>query len=246
MRRVNPLALRQIRDRPRDPQGAVHRANGQAEARDGCFEKGEPGVIESTMLPKFLCREVRVAEPGRGRPSRRRAQPRRLDAPAHGRGVLAVARRAQLLPRQRPPSSRAGRCDRAAARRACARSGRARAVRSAQDAPRIAEEPAGARIHRGDEQHVARKDGGALRADDRDPALLERLADRLEHVAPELGQLVEKEDAPVGQRDFAGRRARAAADQPGARDAVVRRAEGRSRERPGAGRQRRRRPSGSA
>ena len=43
---------------------------------------------------------------------------------------------------------------------------------------------------------------------DRDAALLERLAERLEDVAIELGQLVEEQDALVGQRDLAGRQMR--------------------------------------
>ena len=60
---------------------------------------------------------------------------------------------------------------------------------------------------------------------DGDLAVLERLAQHLEHVAAELGQLVEEEHAVVRQRHLAGPRDGAAADQAGVGDGVVRRAE---------------------
>ena len=47
--------------------------------------------------------------------------------------------------------------------------------------------------------------------------LLERLAQRLEHVATELGQLVAHEHALVGEGHLAGRQPRTAADHPGVR-----------------------------
>ena len=97
----------------------------------------------------------------------------------------------------------------------------------------IAEEPAGARVHRRDEQHVAGKDGGRLRPDDREAPFFERLADRFERVAPKLRQLVEKEDPAVGQRSLAGRRPGASSHEARARDPVVGRAEGRRREEAG-------------
>ena len=58
-----------------------------------------------------------------------------------------------------------------------------------------------------------------------DPPLLERLAQRLERVAPELRQLVEEEHAVVRERDLAGPDRVAAADQRGVGDRVVRGAE---------------------
>jgi hypothetical protein len=58
----NPFVLRQIRDRACDAKGPMHRANRQAEPRDGFLEEKPALVIERTMLPKFLCREVGVAE----------------------------------------------------------------------------------------------------------------------------------------------------------------------------------------
>jgi hypothetical protein len=53
------------------------------------------------------------------------------------------------------------------------------------------------------------------RAGDGDSPVFERLAHDFEHVARELRQLVKKEDAVVRERDFAGARDDAAADEPG-------------------------------
>jgi len=56
-------------------------------------------------------------------------------------------------------------------------------------------------------------------------AVFERLAEHFERLLFELRQLVEKEDAVVRERDLARRGDRAAADQAGVRNGVVRRAE---------------------
>ena len=50
-------------------------------------------------------------------------------------------------------------------------------------------------------------------ARDRDFAGLQRLAQRIERLRRELGQFVEEQHAVMGERDFAGPRAQAAADQ---------------------------------
>ena len=68
-----------------------------------------------------------------------------------------------------------------------------------------------------------RRHGGA---GDGDHAVFERLAEDFEDVAGELGQLVEEEQAVVGEGDFAGARDHAAADEAGVGDGVVGRAEG--------------------
>ena len=99
----------------------------------------------------------------------------------------------------------------------------------------VVEVAAGAGIH-GRRQHEARREaerhGGAR---DGDRAVFERLAHHLEHVARKLRQLVQKEHAVVRQRNFAGARNDAAADQPGVGDGVVRRAERALRHQPGRG-----------
>jgi hypothetical protein len=72
---------------------------------------------------------------------------------------------------------------------------------------------AGTSVH-GSGQHEARGEGqGHRRARNADSAILERLAHDLELVTRELRKLVEKEDAVVSERNFAGTGNHAAADQ---------------------------------
>ena len=77
--------------------------------------------------------------------------------------------------------------------------------RAAAGSIRAAGEPARARVHRRDQLEPRREDRRATDPRDRDPTLLHRLAERLEDVAPELGQLVEEQDALVGEGDLARR-----------------------------------------
>ena len=236
VRRGNPLALRQIRDRARDAQGAVHRANGQAEARDGVFEEGEARVIERTMLLELPRGQVRVAESGGGRPSRRRAPARRGDAQPHGGGILAAPPPRELRPRNGRHGHVKVDAIEQRARRACARS--AARSRGAQRARRGADrrETAGARIHRGDEEEVAREDARAAARGRR-----RRGAPRAAGGSPR-GRRAGTRAARRGRGRRGGRarsrRAPGAAPpptRPARRDPVVRRAEGRRREeaRPG-------------
>ena len=99
------------------------------------------------------------------------------------------------------------------------------AGRAAALAPRIGRETARARIHRPDQHEAGGEDRGARGPGDRDPALLERLAQHLEHMPAELEHLVEKQHPVVRQADLAWTRLRTAADQRGIRDGVVRRPE---------------------
>ena len=89
---------------------------------------------------------------------------------------------------------------------------------------RIGEKAAGTRIHRGDQHETRRIIDRAHGAGDGDVAVFERLAHDLENVAPEFRQLVEKQDAVVGERDFTRFRHRAAADEARIGDRVMRRA----------------------
>ena len=86
-------------------------------------------------------------------------------------------------------------------------------------------EPARARVRRRDEHEPRREHQRVLAAHDRHAPVLERLAQRVERRPLELGELVEKQDAVMGERRLAGPRRRSAAHQPGRRDRVVRRAE---------------------
>ena len=66
----------------------------------------------------------------------------------------------------------------------------------------VAQIAARARIHRPHQRAGRREDRGAHASAYRDAALCERLAQRLERVPGELGQLVEKKDAVVGEADL--------------------------------------------
>src|SRR5262249_61504725 len=97
---------------------------------------------------------------------------------------------------------------------------------------RVSGEAAGTGIHRRDQEEIAGKDGRAAHANQTDAFFLERLPDRLQHVPPELGKLVEKEDASMGERDLAGPRPNAASDEAGRRDSMVRRSKRRDLHQP--------------
>ena len=104
---------------------------------------------------------------------------------------------------------------------------------------------AAARVHGGDELEARRIGDAVVGAGDHDLAGLERLAQRIERLRLELGQLVEEQHAVMGERDLARPGVEAAADQRRHRGRVVRRAE-----RPAVRRARRsragRRPTGSS
>ena len=79
-----------------------------------------------------------------------------------------------------------------------------------------------ARVGRGDELEPRGEVADASGPRDRHAPVLERLAERLEHVLLELRQLVEEQDAQMGERDFARMRRAAASDQTRDRDRVMR------------------------
>ena len=77
----------------------------------------------------------------------------------------------------------------------------------------IAEVAARTRIHGGQQLEPGGKNRLLPGSCDRDRARLERLAQRLEDIAIELGQLVEEQHPVMGTRHFAGTEARSAADE---------------------------------
>ena len=90
----------------------------------------------------------------------------------------------------------------------------------------VAADPAGTRVHRRDQQEPGREGGGEHRPGDPDDALLQRLAQRVQHRRGELAQLVEEEDAARGPADLTRpEQARAAPGQRDRRGGVVRRPE---------------------
>jgi hypothetical protein len=86
----------------------------------------------------------------------------------------------------------------------------------------IARVPAGTRIHRSDKYESRGERDASGRAGHDDHALLEGLTEEIEHVPLELKDLIEKEDAVMGERDLAWPRLRPATDERRARRAVVR------------------------
>ena len=89
---------------------------------------------------------------------------------------------------------------------------------------RVAEPAAGARIHRRDELELRRESALPRRARDVDDARLERLAQHLQHAPIPFRQLVQKQHAVMRERDLAGPRIAAAADQRDGARRVMRRA----------------------
>src|SRR5208282_1644153 len=79
-------------------------------------------------------------------------------------------------------------------------------------------------IHSGGQHEAGGEGEGHGGAGDGDGAVFERLAQDFEDVAGEFGEFVEKEQAVVGERDFAGAGDNASADESGIGDGVVRRA----------------------
>ena len=97
---------------------------------------------------------------------------------------------------------------------------------------------AAARIHGRDELEPRRIDDPMVGARDGDLARLDRLAQAVESLRLELGQFVQEQNAVVGERNLAGPRMGAAADERRHRGRMVRRPErpavgqGAARERP--------------
>ena len=111
---------------------------------------------------------------------------------------------------------------------------------------RVAAAGARTEVHRRDELEARREERLALHPCDRDDAVLERLPQRLERGPLELGQLVEQQDAAMGEARLARPRPGAAADDRRRRGAVMRRAERPARRAAAARAGGRPRPSGCA
>src|SRR5690348_8663738 len=89
---------------------------------------------------------------------------------------------------------------------------------------RVAGAPARTGIHCADEREARRIADAPRRSGDDDVPILERLTHRIERVSWKLEHLVEKQHAQVRETDLTGTWRRAATDQSGRRDRVVRRA----------------------
>lgn len=87
---------------------------------------------------------------------------------------------------------------------------------------RIAEMAAAAEVHRRDQLHPRRKGYVGVGSCDPDVAGLQRLPERIQHLALELRQFVEKQDAEMGEADFDRPNAEASAHERRHRGAVMR------------------------
>ncbi len=97
--------------------------------------------------------------------------------------------------------------------------------RAAARADGVAQVAAGAGVHRRHQHEAGGENSRARRARDRDPAFLQRLPQHLEDPAIELRHFVEEQHAVVRERNLAGAREAAAADQRDVRNRVMRRPE---------------------
>ena len=91
---------------------------------------------------------------------------------------------------------------------------------------RVAVVAAGTGVHRAEQHESGGKGRRPLGAADGDDFVFHGLAQNFEGALAELGELVEEEDAAVGEADLAGSGPAPAADEAGVRDGVVGRAEG--------------------
>lgn len=80
---------------------------------------------------------------------------------------------------------------------------------------------AGAGVHCGDDHHRAGVGKAPADPGDGDLLVFDWLAEHLKGLAGEFGELVKKQNAVVGKRNFTWMRSRAAARQPNCRDGVV-------------------------
>ena len=180
---ANRLGFRDGCDRPRDPPDACVAAPGQVEAIGGAAqERVSLGIARWRLRRKPLARDG--------------------DAAGYCGGALARGGR-ELLSRGREASQGRGRTGRGARARACRGSERA-VGRSSCTARR------GRRDRRTGTGSWSRRAGiGPGRPtrptarDDRDEAILERLAQRFERRPLELGQLVEEQDAAMREARLA-------------------------------------------
>jgi len=220
----DPFAAVEVGDRARHPQQTVVRAPRQPEPVHRSLEQAAAVGIRLRHAQEGGARQVGVGQhAGEGR-SRLLPPPGAADTARHRRGRLPGQARhvgvgqgghvhVQIDPVQQ--------------RSRDARLIGPHASRRARAAPaRISQAPAGAGVHRRDELKASRQADPAAHPRHGDLPVFEGLAQRLEDVALELGQLVQEEHAIVGEADFSGPRDRAASDDGGIACGVMGAAEG--------------------
>ena len=221
----------QVADRPRDPERAVRPTGGHRPGAQLALED-RGGVVREPPAPAQLGPgHLGVGGPPRVAPPFAGGRPGREDPRPDGRGVLrhlleplgGSARPGEPLDRpQRHPQVDAVE-HRARQARDVAALGEARA-----GAVGVPGRRAGARVGRHHQLEAGGIADDAVGAREADLAVLERRAQHLQHVRGELVDLVQEQDAAVGQRHRARpRQAAAPADERGRRHRVVRGDEGR-------------------
>ena len=221
---ADPLGGREVRDRPATPAGAARRrvptARPSAAIRGHDVARrraraGRPTAAARRRAGRSGRRHACVRDVPRGRDPCRHERAR-LGGPVR-RAAAPGGHRRHLDPQVDPVPQR----PRDACRVALGDAGRAAAGTGRGDPG----QPHGHGFIAATSWKRAGNVAAPAGAGDRDPAVLERLAERLEDVAVELRQLVEEQDA-VGRPGSPRRaQARAAADHAGVRDRVVGRAE---------------------
>ena len=191
-------------DRPRDAGHANPAATRERQPVDGVREQ-----LGRVLRATRERRRANALAPRRPAPARRstRSPGAAASSAARGRGIATARSNRSRSARESFSRYAASRCARAAALDC-----------------RVAAAAARAHVHRPDELEPRREDRVPADAGDRDDAVLERLPERLEDGARELGQLVEQQHAAVRERDLAGPRRRAASDDRRRGRSVMRRA----------------------
>lgn len=171
----------------------------QTEALDGAIKQVVLGLAECAIALGFA-----VAEPGvRFARARQLTLPRSGDPGAdNGRGLAAAARTQFRVIDPRNFELQINAIEQ--------RPGDSRSIaihligRTAAAPVGIAGVPARARVHRGNQLKAGRKVGLARRSRNRDVTGLDRFSQHFEDAPVVLGKLIQKQDAVMGKRHFAG------------------------------------------
>src|SRR5215471_10750403 len=212
---VYPLTSLEVRDSASDLEDAVVAAGGETQAAHRLLEQPRSSRRRCTKAPHLAPTHAGVHPcPGASQALALMLAGGLHAGPNRRRG-LAVGHGRHLEVKVDPVEERAGESGQVLlplARRADAGIQRGAA--------------AAAWIGRADELEAGGEGRTPRRSRDDDRAVLERLAQGIEYAHGKLGQLVEEEDAEMGQAHLAGMRDAASPDEPSSRDRVMRRAEG--------------------
>ena len=217
---LDAIAALEVGDGAGDPQHATVPAGAQRPVRIRVAQRLAGAEGKVGRAGRHGLRHVRVA----ARP--RAGQPRRLALPG-GEDLLANGRRGRE--RRRGQHLLVGTLHAdvevdAVEQRAAEPPAVAVVIRSGALAG-LVPAPARARVRGGDEHEAGRQQRRALPAHDRHLPVLQRLAQRLQRRPRELRQLVEEQDAVMGEARLPRAGMRPAADEAGRGDRVVRSAE---------------------